>query len=188
MAIDLRKGGRINLEKEIPSLKDIGIDLGWSVNENDGDFDLDASLFMVAKNGKVPQDGYFIFYNNLVSPDGAAVHHGDDRTGEDDGENIVIKLDKIDSSIEELIFVVTIHDADIRNQNFGKVKNAFIKIYDLDTDRDIVRYNLEENFSSEVSIEFGRIYKKGIFSKTWEFKATGKGSNAGLQGFVNRFV
>lgn len=189
MGISLSKGGRIDLSKEAPSLKKVGLGLGWDTNISDtgADFDLDASLFMLTSSGKIPDDKNFIFYNNLKSPDGSTVHQGDNRTGEGEGddETIFVELNKIDNSIEELVIVVTIDEAEARKQNFGQVKNAFIRIYDLDSNKELAKYDLEEDFSIETAIEFGRLYKK---NNSWKFKAVGSGYNSGLQGFVNQFT
>lgn len=189
MGINLSKGGRIDLGKEAPSLKKVGVGLGWDVNDTDtgADFDLDASVFMLSGNGKIPQDNYFIFYNNLKSPDGAVEHTGDNRTGAGDGddESVNINLDHINSEIEELVFVVTIHDAEQHGQNFGQVRNAYIRLYNQENDMEITKYELDEDFSSEIAIEFGRLYKK---DGSWRFKAVGSGYNSGLQGFVDKFV
>jgi len=189
MSINLSKGGRIDLSKEAPSLTHVGFGLGWDTNSSDTgvDFDLDASVFMLDSTGKIPTDTYFIFYNNLNSPDGAISHQGDNRTGDGDGddESLFVNLAKINPKVEELVFVVTIDEAKKRNQNFGQVRNAFIRMYDLDTKNEIAKYDLEEDFSSEIAIEFGRLYKK---DGTWRFKAVGVGFNAGLQGFVDKFV
>ena len=189
MGINLSKGGRINLLKEAPSLKKVGLGLGWDTNATDTgtDFDLDASLFMLSSSGKIPNDKNFIFYNNLKSPDSSVVHQGDNRTGEGDGddESIFIELNKIDTNIEELVIVVTIDEAEARKQNFGQVKNAFIRIYDLETNKELAKYDLEEDFSSETAIEFGKLYKK---ENSWRFQAVGSGYNSGLQGFVDKFT
>ena len=189
MGIYLNKGGRIDLSKESPSLKRVALGLGWDVNETDTgfDFDLDVSLFMINKNGKIPEDRYFVFYNNLNSPDGSVIHQGDNRTGEGDGddESIFIELDKINNQIEELVVVVTIDEAQTRRQNFGQVENSFVRLYDIDTNKEIAKYELDENFSNEIAVEFGRLYKK---SGSWRFKAVGAGFNSGLQGFVDKFV
>jgi len=136
---------------------------------------------------KIPQDEYFVFYNNLSSPDGSVVHQGDNLTGEGDGddETIFIDLDKINPKIERLVVVVTIHEAQIRRQNFGQVENSFIRLYDIDTNKEIAKYELDEDFSTETAVEFGELYKK---SGSWRFKAVGVGFNAGLQGFVDKFV
>ncbi|MBL0721407.1 MAG: TerD family protein [Sulfurovum sp.] len=188
MGISLSKGGRIDLSKAAPSLNNVGIGLGWDTNESDtgADFDLDASLFMINKNSKIPNEKFFVFYNNLSSPNGGVVHNGDNRTGEGDGddESLSINLSLIESEIEELVFVVTIDEAEQRGQNFGQVSNAFIRIYDIENNQEIAKYDLEEDFSTEIAIEFGRLYKK---SGSWRFKAVGTGFNSGLQGFVDKF-
>ena len=189
MGISLSKGGRVNLSKEAPSLSNIGVGLGWDTNVSDSgaDFDLDASVFMIDASGKVPEDKYFVFYNNLQSPDGSIVHQGDNRTGEGEGddESLTIDLKKINPAITELVFVVTIDEAIKKNQNFGQVSNAFIRIFDLNTNVEIAKYDLDEDFSAETAIEFGRLYQK---DNSWRFKAVGTGYNNGLQGFVDLFI
>ena len=189
MGISLSKGGRIDLSKEAPSLKKVALGLGWDTNSTDtgAEFDLDVSLFMINGAGKIPSDNYFVFYNNLKSPDNSVEHQGDNRTGEGEGddETIFVELEKIESSIEELVLVVTIDEAQARRQNFGQVQNSFVRLYDVDTNNEIAKYELDEDYSTETAIEFGRLYKK---SGTWRFKAVGAGFNAGLQGFVDKFV
>jgi tellurium resistance protein TerD len=189
MGISLSKGGRIDLGKEAPGLSNIAIGLGWDTNATDSgaDFDLDASLFMIGANGKIPSDKFFVFYNNLKSPCGSVEHTGDNLTGEGEGDDEVINvtLNQIDSSVDELVVVVTIHDANSRGQNFGQVSNSFIRIYNRDTNEEIAKYELDEDFSTETAIEFGRLYRK---DGSWRFKAVGTGFNAGLQGFVDQFV
>jgi len=187
--IKLSKGERVNLSKESPMLSHLGVGLGWNSNRSDSgiDFDLDASVFMLDNRGRIPQDEYFVFYNNLHSPDGAVVHQGDNRTGEGDGdgEKIFIDLTKLNPLIQELVFVVTIDEAINRRQNFGQVDNVHIRIFDLNAHQEIAKYDLEDNFSTETAIEFGRLCKK---DGSWVFKAVGIGYNAGLQGFVDIFV
>ncbi|MEL7039212.1 MAG: TerD family protein [Cyanobacteria bacterium J06592_8] len=189
MSININKGERINLSKEAPGLQKAGVGLGWDVNATDtgAAFDLDASVFMLGENGKIPQDEYFVFYNNLLSPDSAVKHLGDSRTGAGSGddENIEIDLTQINPVIQELIFVVTIHDAEQRRQNFGQVRNSFIRIYDRETDTEVGRYDLEEDFSRETAVEFGRLYQK---NGEWRFQAVGQGYNAGLQSFVDKYL
>ena len=189
MSINLSKGERVNLSKESPGLTQAGIGLGWDINTTDtgSAFDLDASVFMLGNNGKIPAEQYFVFYNNLKSPDGSVKHWGDNRTGEGQGDDETIEVDltNVNFSIEELLFVVTIHEAEKRRQNFGQVKNSFIRIYDLDTQEEITKYELEEDFSRETAIEFGRLYKK---NSEWRFQAVGTGYNTGLQTFVEKYV
>ena len=189
MAVNLTKGGRISLNKEAPGLKKILIGLGWDTNASDtgADFDLDASVFLLDSNAKVANEKDFVFYNNLSSSDGSVVHTGDNRTGEGDGDDESIKVDlsKISSSIKEIAIVVTIHEAAQRKQNFGMVRNAFIRLVNDETNTEIVRYDLEEDYSTETGLLFGRLYFK---DNEWKFSAVGTGYEEGLDGFCKQFV
>jgi tellurium resistance protein TerD len=152
MAINLQKGQRENL-----NAPKFTIGLGWDTNSSISgqDFDLDASVFMLGENKKLLADDYFIFYNNLTSPDGALTHTGDNLTGEGDGddESINVDLSVVNPSVTELCVVVTIHEADARRQNFGQVKNSFVRIVDTNG-VEIMKYELEEDFSIETAVEF----------------------------------
>lgn len=189
MTINLSKGQGINLSKEAPSLIKAGIGLGWDINATDtgAGFDLDASVFMLGANGKIPGEKFFVFYNNKESPDSAVNHLGDSRTGEGHGddETIEINLTLVDLGIQEIIFVVTIHEVEQRKQNFGQVRNSFIRIYDASTETEITKYELDEDFSGETALEFGRLYKK---DGEWRFQAVGQGYNSGLQAFVDKYA
>ncbi|MDR1372361.1 MAG: TerD family protein [Dysgonamonadaceae bacterium] len=184
MAINLTKGQRIGIR-----LSKLGVGLGWDPNEGTGfDFDLDASAFMLGTNKKLPQDDFFVFYNNPKSPDGAVESSGDDLTGgnsDGDDETLTIDLPKIDSRIQEIIFTVTIHEYEARKQNFGQVRNSFIRIYNAQTNEEIAKYELDEDFSMETAVEFGRLYKK---DNEWKFEAMGIGYKGGLQYFVNKYA
>ena len=137
-----------------------------------------------SENRKIINDDYFVFYNNLKSPDGAVEHTGDNRTGEGDGddESIRIDLTSINPQVTEIVVVVTIFEADKLKQNFGQVRNSFIRIYNTDTQEEILRYELEEDFSVETAVEFGRIYKK---NGQWKFEAIGVGQKGGLREYLN---
>jgi tellurium resistance protein TerD len=189
MSINLEKGGRINLSKEAPGLKNAGIGLGWDINATDtgAAFDLDASVFMLGANAKIPSEKYLVFYNNKESPDTSVIHLGDSRTGEGlgDDETVTVDLTKVDPAVLEIVFVVTIHEAESRRQNFGQVRNAFIRIYDTTTNTEVTKYDLDEDFSRETAIEFGRLYKK---DGEWRFQAVGQGYNSGLQSFVEKYA
>lgn len=187
MEIELTKGGRFNLSKEAPDLKKVAIGLGWKVNQNGQSYDIDASVFMLGVNGKIPDEKYFVFYNNLQSLDGSLRHSGDNRTGEGDGddETIYVDLTKVNPAIQEIVFVVTIHQGQEKQQNFSQIRNAFIKIYNQETRRSLARYNLREAFSQETALEFGRLYKK---DGEWRFQAVGEGYNTGLQSFVDKYI
>jgi tellurium resistance protein TerD len=186
MAISLSKGARFNLTKEAPGLKKVNVCLGWDPNQTDSgsDFDLDASVFMLGANKKIPSEKFFVFFNNLKSEDGSVIHHGDNLTGGGDGDDevITVELDKVDPRIQEILLVVTIYEYDVRRQNFGQVSNSYIRLVD-DNNKELAKYELEEDFSTETAIEFGRLYRK---DGTWRFQAVGTGYNKGLDAFVEQ--
>ena len=186
MSIELTKGDRFNLSKEAPDFNKVAIALGWQVSQTAQNCDIDASVFMLAADGRIPDEKYFVFYNNLTSPDGAVRHSGDNTTGqiEGDDETVYVDLSLINAAVEEIVFVVTVHDGQAKNQNFSQVINAFIRLYNLETGSELVRYNLKEVFSQETALEFGRLYRK---NGEWRFQAVGQGYNAGLQSFVDRY-
>lgn len=186
MAINLAKGQRISMDK---GLSLVGVGLGWDPNTNGGyDFDLDASAFMLGANGKIPADEYFVFYNNPKSPDGSVESSGDDTSGGNsdggDDETLNVDLTKVNSNIQEIIFTATIYEAEVRKQNFGQVRNSYIRIYDAKTDLEIARYDLDEDFSIETAVEFGRLYRR---NGEWKFEAMGIGSKGGLQTLLNKY-
>jgi tellurium resistance protein TerD len=194
MSINLVKGQKISLDKAAGASNDagglvaIGVGLGWDTNESVGsDFDLDASAFCLGSNGKLPGGDHFIFYNNLALPNGAVTHTGDNLTGEGEGddETIMVDMSKDGGAIEEIVFVVTIHDAEGRRQNFGQVRNAFIRIYNAATNEEILKYELDEDFSVETALSFGRLYKR---NGEWKFEASGSGSSGGLQSYVDKYM
>lgn len=181
--IDLQKGQRVKVE-----LPKFTIGLGWDTNSsNTGvDFDLDASAFILGENKKLLSDEHFVFFNNLQSPDGAVVHTGDNLTGEGEGddETILVDLSKISPNASEIVFVVTIHKADERNQNFGQVHNSLIRVFNTDTNEEIMKYELEEDFSIETAVEFGRLYR---YNDQWKFEAIGAGMKGGLADYLKKY-
>lgn len=187
MAISLAKGGRINLEKEAPGLTKMHVGLGWDLRATDGaEFDLDASLLMVNGQGKGIGEGGFVFYNNPKSACGSIQHMGDNQTGEGEGDDEVMKvnLTSIPADAEKLVLLVTIHNADERNQNFGLVENAFIRIVNDDNQEEVVRYDLTEDYSTETALIFGEIYRK---DGQWRFVAKGDGFAGGLAAFLQTY-
>lgn len=188
MSVSLTKGQRVDLTKGRPSLKKVLIGLGWDVNQYDGeaDFDLDASIFMTKENGKVGSDDDFIFYGNLEHRTKSVIHSGDNRTGDGDGDDEVIKVDfdTIPSDYTNLSVAVTIYDADNRLQNFGMVNNAYVRVADEETGEELIRYDLSEDFSTETAIVVAEIYKK---NGEWKFKAVGSGYNGGLVSLCKQY-
>lgn len=180
MGITLAKGGNVSLSKTDPTLARIMIGLGWDARSTTGDdFDLDASLFMVGADGKVPSDNHFIFYNQLLSPCRSVEHTGDNRTGAGDGDDEALKVDlsAVPANITRLVVAVTIHDADARHQNFGQVGGAFMRIVNQENDAEIARFDLSEDYSTETAMVFGEVYRH---NGEWKFKAVGQGYNGGL--------
>lgn len=181
MPISLQKGQKVDLTKGNPTLKHVLVGLGWDVNRYDGGFafDLDASAFLLGANGQTPNTDAFIFYGNLKHPSGAVEHMGDNLTGEGDGddEQILVDLTKIPDSIDKIAFTVTIYESDVRRQNFGQVDNSYIRIVDNDTGKELIRYDLGEDFSIETAIVVGEIYRHG---GGWKFNAVGSGFQGGL--------
>lgn len=183
MAINLQKGQRENI-----NAPKFTIGLGWDTNNSStgSGFDLDASVFILGDNKKIISDSHFVFYNNLKSPDDAIIHTGDNLTGEGEGDDEQIKIDltKINPAVKEICIVVTIHDAVNRKQNFGQVRNSFIRIVDDSNNTEVVKYELEEDFSIETAVEFGRIYNK---DGQWKFEAIGVGMKGGLEDYLNKY-
>ncbi|ANF49858.1 chemical-damaging agent resistance protein C [Chryseobacterium glaciei] len=181
MAINLQKGQRENI-----NAPKFTVGLGWDTNNTSTGtgFDLDASLFLLDENKKLVSDNHFIFYNNLESPDKAVIHSGDNLTGDGNGDDEQIKIDltKIDDAVKEITVVVTIHEAESRKQNFGQVRNSFIRIFNTETNEEILKYELDEDFSIETAVEFGRIYNR---NGEWKFEAVGSGQRDGLDKFVS---
>lgn len=191
MTIQLSKGENINLSKTTPHLTRVRVGLGWAAKTTDGgyEYDLDASVFVLKEvSGKqhLLSENHFVFYNNLSSPEGAVLHTGDNRTGDGDGddEEIIVDLNKVPVSANELSFVVTIHEADMRKQNFGQVKNAYIRLVNDETGEEVTRYDLSEDFSAETALQFGSLYKK---DGDWKFKAVGAGYHKGLAAFIQEY-
>lgn len=187
MAINLQKGGNINLTKEAPNLNKLLIGLGWDLRATSGEaFDLDGSAFLLTETGKVRSDADFIFYNQNKSDNGAVVHHGDNRTGEGDGDDevITLELNNIPADVAKIAIAVTIHDAQARKQNFGQVSSAFIRCVNEDNQVEIARFDLSEDASVETAMIFGEVYRH---NGEWKFKAIGQGFQGGLAELAKHF-
>ncbi len=190
MAINLQKGQRVEI-----GLTKVCVGLGWDPNtsSSSADYDLDASAFMLGTNGKVPSEKYFVYYDNQESPDKTVASSGDDTTGGNsdggDDETLTVDITRLDPRIEQIIFVVTIYKAKERKQNFGQVRNSYIRIYNAVTQEEICKYELGEDFSVETGVEFGRLYKR---NGQWKFEAIGQGyvckGEFGLEDFVNKYT
>ncbi|CAG68783.1 MULTISPECIES: TerD family protein [Acinetobacter] len=187
MAISLNKGGNLSLSKTDPNLVRILIGLGWDERATDGAaFDLDASAFLLTATGKVRGDHDFIFYNQLKSQDNSVEHTGDNRSGQGDGddETLLVDLSKVSPEIEKVAITVTIHDAQARGQNFGQIANAFIRVVNQDTNVEVVRFDLAEDYSTETAMVFGEVYRH---NGEWKFKAVGQGYSGGLAAMCQQY-
>ena len=187
MAISLNKGGNLSLSKTDPSLNQVLIGLGWDARATDGvDFDLDASAFLLGANDKVRGESDFIFYNQTRSPEGSVEHTGDNRTGEGDGDDEAVKINlaKVPADVQKIAITVTIHDAESRGQNFGQVQNAFIRVVNDQSNTEIVRFDLNEDYSTETAMIFGELYRH---NGEWKFRAVGQGYAGGLSAMCQQF-
>lgn len=181
MAVSLTKGSNVSLSKEAPGLSEVIVGLGWDPRVTDGtEFDLDASVFVTGENSKVLNDASFIFYNNKKSADGSIEHLGDNRSGQGDGddEQVNVKLTGLAADVKKLVFAVTIHEAEGRKQSFGQVSNAYIRVVNKADGKEIARYDLSEDASTETAMIFGELYRH---NDEFKFKAIGQGFAGGLK-------
>lgn len=188
MSISLVKGQKIDLTKTNPGLTKVIIGLGWDTNKysGGGDFDLDASAFLLGENGKALNDNDFIFYNNLKGRNDSVIHTGDNRTGEGEGddEQILVDFSKVPPEIHKIAITVTIYDAVTRRQNFGQVSNAFVRVVNEETNQEVMRYDLAEEFSIETAIVVCELYRH---NSEWKFNAVGSGFQGGLDALCSNF-
>lgn len=186
-SLSLSKGGNLSLSKSDPGLVKAMIGLGWDARSTAGDdFDLDASALLIGANGKVRSDADFVFYNQMRDADGSVTHQGDNRTGEGDGddEQILIDLSRVPADVAKIVIAVSIHEADARRQNFGQVRNAFCRVINAESDQEIVRFDLSEDYSSETAMLFAELYR---YNTEWKFRAVGQGYASGIAGVARDF-
>ena len=187
MGVSLSKGGNVSLTKAAPNLSAIAVGLGWDVRSTAGDdFDLDASALALGENNKILSDEWFVFFNNLKSPDGSIEHQGDNLTGEGEGDDEVINIDlkSVPPQAVSIVITVSIYDAESRRQSFGQVRNAYIRVVNLANDVELARYDLTEDASVETAMVFGEVYRH---SGEWKFRAIGQGYASGLAGIAKDF-
>ncbi|EST22544.1 MULTISPECIES: TerD family protein [Streptomyces] len=187
MGVSLSKGGNVSLTKAAPNLTAVTVGLGWDVRTTTGnDFDLDASALLTNAEGKVTGDGNFVFFNNLKSPDGSVEHTGDNTTGEGEGDDEAIKVNLagVPADVDKIVFPVSIYEAESRQQSFGQVRNAFIRVVNQADNNELARYDLTEDASTETAMVFGELYRNGA---EWKFRAIGQGYASGLRGIAQDF-
>lgn len=189
MGISLTKGSNVSLTKEAPNLTAVTVGLGWQARTTTGAaFDLDASALITDVSGRVVSDQHFVFFNNLVSPDGTVEHMGDELEGATsadggagDEEEIKVNLAAMAPDVQKIVFPVSIYEAEARRQNFGQVTGAYIRIVNQADGRELARYDLTEDASSETAMVFGELYRRGT---EWKFRAIGQGYASGLRGIA----
>ncbi|MBL7500909.1 TerD family protein [Frankia sp. CNm7] len=188
MTVDVTKGASVALTKEGSDLTRVTVGLGWdpAPRGSTEDFDLDASALALGTDGRIVSRDYFVFFNNLSSPRGEIRHRGDNLTGEGagDDEQIDIQLDELSRAVERVVFAVTIHNADYRGQNFGDIRNAFIRVVDAVRGVELVRYNLTTDAATDTAMLFGELHHDGT---GWHFRALGQGRLDGLAGIARQF-
>ncbi|MEV6110821.1 TerD family protein [Streptomyces sp. NPDC051940] len=187
MGVSLSKGGNVSLSKEAPGLTAVIVGLGWDARTTTGsDFDLDASALLTGPSGQVVSDGHFVFFNNLKSPDGSVEHTGDNLTGEGEGDDEVIKVNLagVPGEVDKIVFPVSIYEAEGRQQSFGQVRNAYIRVVNQADNNELARYDLSEDASTETAMIFGELYRHGA---EWKFRAIGQGYASGLRGIAQDY-
>jgi tellurium resistance protein TerD len=186
MGVTLAKGGNVSLSKAAPNLTQVMVGLGWDARSTTGAaFDLDASA-LLCTGGRVMGDEWFVFYNQLQSPDGSVQHTGDNLTGEGEGddESLIVNLPQVPPQCDKIVFPVSIHMADERGQTFGQVSNAFIRVVNHADGQELARYDLSEDAGTETAMIFGELYR---YQGEWKFRAVGQGYASGLRGIALDF-
>ncbi|GAB4070917.1 calcium homeostasis/redox stress adaptation protein [Angustibacter speluncae] len=189
MGLSLTKGGNMSLTKAAgpAGLSAVTVGLGWDARSTDGSpFDLDSSAIVVGTSGRVVSDRHFVYFNQLESGDGAVRHAGDNLTGVGGGDDEQIHLDltRMPADTDKVVVAVSIYDADNRRQNFGQVRNAFVRVVDAASGTELGRYDLSEDAATETAMIFAEIYRNG---QEWKFRAVGQGYAAGLGGIARDY-
>jgi stress response protein SCP2/tellurite resistance protein len=186
LGVTLSKGQKVDLTKSHPGLKNVVVGLGWDVSQQSSNFDLDASAFLLGASGKVQNDQDFIFYNNPTGGNGSIIYSGDNRsgTGERDDEQIRINLSTVPQHIHRVAFTITIHDAQMKGQNFGQISNAYVRIFNELNNEELIRFNLGRDFTVETAIVTAELYRH---NGEWKFNAIASGFQGGLAALCGNF-
>lgn len=194
MSVNLSKGQRINLSEEVEGLSKIMVGLGWDAAKQSGgilnhlfgstsySIDCDASAITMGNGNKYRA---CIYYGNLSEDN--VYHHGDNLTGDGDGddEQITVDLAHLSSEIERIVFVVNIYNCTERKQDFGLIKNAYIRLVDESTGKEICKYNLSDDYAGKTAMIFAEVYRN---NGEWKFNAIGQGTNdASISQLINRY-
>lgn len=194
MSISLQKGQKIDLTKGAAGLSNLVVGLGWDSVQRPGgggggflsgliggggksaEIDCDASILMLAANDKLADPKDLVYYGNLKSKCGSVQHTGDNLTGEGEGddEQVMVELNRIPANVNKLVFVVNIYDSQRRKQDFGLIKNAFIRVVNKGNNQELIKFNLSDDYAGKTTLIAGEIYRH---NNEWKFNAIGQGTN-----------
>ena len=182
----LAKGQKVSLSKMNPNLNEIFVGLGWDIGPNGQGYDLDSEAFILGADGKVLGDDWFVFYNQPASPDGSIIHSGDNKTGAGAGDDEVIniRLSQLNPSADKIVFVVSINEALEKGYNFSNISNAYVRVVDKSTNKELVKFNLTDYYKEVTSMIVGELYKKG---GEWRFNPVGNGVAKDLLGLCEMY-
>lgn len=195
MSISLQKGQKVSLSKDNAGLSNVLIGLGWDeAQRGKGGFfsrkpqpiDCDASAFLLI-NGKLIDPSDIVFFGNLQHKSRTVQHMGDNLTGAGDGddEQILVDLSRVPSEYDRIVIIVNIYEAFKRNQHFGMIQNAFIRLVDARTNSEMCKYNLTDDYSGMTAMIFGEVYRH---NGEWKFNAIGQGTkDANIGDIANRY-
>ena len=192
MVVNLQKGQRVDLTKGNAGLNRIIVGLGWDpVEQKSGgggflgglfgggggskaNVDCDASVLML-QNDKLVRQEDVVYFGRKASACNSVVHSGDNLTGDGDGDDevITVNLSAVPAQFNKLVFVVNIYEAQSRQQHFGMIRNAYIRVVDPSTNNEIIRYNLSDDYQNQTALITGEIYRH---NNEWKFGALGTGT------------
>lgn len=182
----LQKGQKTSLSKMCPGLDLIHVGIGWDLGPNGQSYDLDVEAFMLGANGKVIGDDWFVFYNQPDSPDGSVrlLASSTDGAGDGDDEIIQVQLSKVNSAVSKIVFIISINDAKVYGYNFSNIANAYVRVVDMKTGKEITRFQLTDYYENVNSMMVGEVY---LHNGEWKFNAIGNGVSADLADLCIRY-
>ena len=184
VTVPLQKNTVLDLNKVAPSLENLDLGAGWDIASMGSDYDLDISAFLLGANNKISSASDVIYFNNMSAP---GVHlNGDNRTGAGAGDDevIYVNLKQVSPNVEKILLAVTIYDAVNRRQTFGQVNNSYIRLIDKNGNKEIARFDLKDNYSTETAVIFGELVRNG---SNWAFHSIGDGHQVDLNGLLAYF-
>lgn len=186
MGVKLSKGQKVDLTKAHPGLQNVVVGIGWNGNNLGANFDLDASAFLLGATNKVQSDADFVFYNNPTGGNGSIIYSGDARIGSglSDDEQIRVNLNAVPVHIERIAFTITIHDAQVKGQNFGQIGHSYVRVFNEQTNEELLHFDLGKDFTVETAIVAAELYR---YNSEWKFNAVASGFQGGLAALCANF-